>query len=169
MSGIHPVGDLLARMEKHWPEAALPEAQMVIALVRFGEIIRKRTDEVLERHGLTAAAFEVLVSLRALPEPRQMTPTALYRSTLLTSGGTTKVLIELERRGAVERLANPEDGRSRIVQLTAAGAELAERVTAEVNEIDRSHFDLVRQEMDLEDLKAQVLRMVALTEQAAPD
>lgn len=164
MSENFPVQDLLDRMTRNWPEAVSPESQIVIALIRFGDLIRKRTDRVLDRHNLTPAAYEVLVTLRAMAEPRQMTPTDLYRSTLLTSGGMTKVLIELERRGAVERIHNPEDGRSRIVRMTPVGKALAEDVTREVNLVDHSHFDALREEMSIDALRDNILRMVAATE-----
>ena len=66
-----------------------------------------------------------------------MTPTELYGAVLITSGGMTKVLKQLEADGSVERSDNPKDQRSRFVRLTAAGAERAEAVMAAVAEHDR--------------------------------
>ncbi|WP_193748307.1 MarR family winged helix-turn-helix transcriptional regulator [Leisingera sp. ANG-M1] len=165
MTDIYPVQDLLDRIGAHWPEASFTQSRMAIALIRVGELIRARTDQVLTEFNLTPAAFEVLVTLRASAPPRQMTPTELYRSALLTSGGMTKVLIELERRGAVERLPNPEDGRSRIVRMTQAGQVLAEQVMAKVGEVDRRHFQMLGKS-DLEALQDQVLKLAAAVERA---
>ena len=84
--------------------------------------------------------IEVLVALRAQPVPRQLTPTELYRSVLLSSGGTTKVLIELERRELIERVANLKDGRSKIVRLTGEGERMAEQAMEIVMQHDKEHF-----------------------------
>ena len=95
MTNRIPVRVLLERIRSNWPEAASPETDIVFSVIRFHELIKLRTEEALKRFGLTHAAFEILVALRAQPAPRQLTPTELYRSVLLSSGGTTKVLIEL--------------------------------------------------------------------------
>lgn len=165
MKDAYPVHSLLDRIGAHWPEAASGESRMAIALIRIAELIRARTDRVLAEFDLTPAAFEVLVTLRASAAPRQMTPTELYRSALLTSGGMTKVLIELERRGAVERVANPQDGRSRIVRMTDAGQRLAERVMDKVGEVDRAHFRAF-QKGEIDALHDDVLRLAAAVEQS---
>lgn len=140
MSDRIPVRVLLERLRDNWPEAVSPETDIVYSVIRFHELIRIRTEEALKRFGLTHAAFEVLVALRAHPAPRQLTPTDLYRSVLLSSGGTTKILIELERRELIERLPNPDDGRSKIVRLTDTGECLAEEAMEIVMLHDKEHF-----------------------------
>lgn len=135
-----PISVLLQRIRCNWPEAATPETDIVFSIMRFQELIRLRSEEVLAEFKLTHAAFEVLVALRAQPAPRQMTPTELYRSVLLSSGGTTKILIELERQGFVERIPNPEDGRSRIVLLTRMGEQTVEKAMQRVMQGDKAHF-----------------------------
>lgn len=135
-----PVRVLLERIRSHWPEAASPETDIVFSVIRFHDLIKMRTEEALKSFELTHAAFEVLVALRAQPAPRQLTPTELSRSVLLTSGGTTKILIELERRDLIERVANPDDGRSKIVQLTDTGERMAEQAMEMVMHHDREHF-----------------------------
>ena len=62
------------------------------------------------------------------PTPRQLTPTALYRSLLLSSGGLTKILHRLEAKGWIDRPANPADGRSLLVRLTRKGKAQVEQV-----------------------------------------
>jgi DNA-binding MarR family transcriptional regulator len=51
----------------------------------------------------------------------------------LDKSSTTGLVDRVERRGLVRRIEVPEDGRSFRVQLTAAGFELAGKVTAEVS------------------------------------
>lgn len=140
MTDRTPVRVLLERIRTNWPEAASPETDIVFSVIRFHELIRMRTEQVLKGFGLTHAAFEVLVALRAQPVPRQLTPTELYRSVLLSSGGTTKILIELERRELIERIANLDDGRSKIVRLTCEGERMAEKAMEFVMYHDKKHF-----------------------------
>ncbi|MGN9836679.1 MarR family winged helix-turn-helix transcriptional regulator [Nonomuraea sp. H19] len=74
--------------------------------------------------GLTYAEFDVLVAL-SRAEAYRMKPSELSKSLLLTSGGTSNVLLRLTAAGYVERAANTGDARSRWVQLTAEGQRMA--------------------------------------------
>lgn len=153
MSDKIPVRVLLERMHAHWPDAVSAETDIIFSVIRLHELIRLRAEAALKEFDLTHAAFEVLVALRAQPEPRQMTPTELYRSVLLSSGGTTKILIELERRGLIRRTPNPDDGRSKIVCLTSAGAALAEQAMQKVMQHDKVHFTQIDAESELAALR----------------
>jgi DNA-binding MarR family transcriptional regulator len=164
MSDNLPVQVLLDRIKKNWGAAASPETDIVFAVVRFYELIRRRTDQALDEFELTPAAFEILVSLRAQPVPRQLTPTQLYRSVLLSSGGTTKVLNSLEDRGLIKRAPNPHDARSKIVKLTSAGARLAQKAMAAVMKQDKLHFAAFERENEISDLRDVTMQMIAKIE-----
>lgn len=73
------------------------------------------------RHGLDAAAFDVLAALRRAGPPYQLTPTALMRTALVTSGAITQRLDRLEERGLITRERSESDGRGVVVTLTDAG------------------------------------------------
>lgn len=73
------------------------------------------------RHGLDAPSFDVLAALRRAGEPYQLTPTALMRTALVTSGAITQRLDRLEAKGLVSRGRSDADGRAVVVSLTAAG------------------------------------------------
>lgn len=126
MSEKITISDMLDKMKENWCETATPETVVMLGLIRLNDIVIESTSKVIGDYGLTQAAFEVLVTLRSLPEPRQLTPTELYRSILITSGGMTKVLKQLEKDGMVVRLINDHDQRSKLVKLTNAGAQCAE-------------------------------------------
>ena len=53
---------------------------------------------------------------------------------------TSQVLRTLEKRGLVTRTPDPLDGRSRLVEVTAAGAQLAPRAIEVVEAVDRAFF-----------------------------
>jgi DNA-binding MarR family transcriptional regulator len=164
MREIMPVQMLLDRICANWPEAASPETNIIFGIVRFYELIRESTDHVLEEFDLTPAAFEVLVALRAQPVPRQLTPTELSRSVLLSSGGTTKVLINLENRGLIDRYSNPKDGRSKIVMLTNSGEQLVEHAMSTVTKQDRSLLTVFETENEIGDLQKLIIQAVSKIE-----
>jgi MarR family 2-MHQ and catechol resistance regulon transcriptional repressor len=66
------------------------------------------------------AVLEVLLHKGALPV------NVIGRKVLLTSGSITAAVDRLESRDLVRRMADPEDARARIVELTAAGRRLIE-------------------------------------------
>ena len=86
---------------------------------------------VFERHGLERGEFDVVSTLRRSAPPYTLTPTELYRTLMITSGGLTHRLIRLEAAGLIAREPSREDGRSQLVRLTEAGARKVEAAFAE--------------------------------------
>jgi DNA-binding MarR family transcriptional regulator len=75
---------------------------------------------------LSPGDFDVLAALRRLDAPA--TPTELTRGMLVTAGAITKRIDRLVGAGLATRSVSPEDGRSRLVRITAEGAELADQL-----------------------------------------
>jgi len=75
--------------------------------------------------GLTPAQFDVVATLGNTPG---MSFRELGERTLITKGTLTGVVARLERRGVVERIPSPTDGRSAIARLSAKGERLFDRV-----------------------------------------
>lgn len=86
---------------------------------------------VFERHGLERGEFDVISTLRRSGPPYTLSPTELYQSLMITSGGLTHRLKRLAKAGLIERRPSQEDGRSLLVCLTEAGARKVEAAFAE--------------------------------------
>lgn len=87
---------------------------------------------VWTRHGLAPAEFDVLATLRNAPTPHELTPTQLQDSLLITSGGLTKVMLQLETRNLVIRSRHQTDQRVKPIKLTPTGKRLVEKAMEEL-------------------------------------
>lgn len=74
---------------------------------------------------LTPAQFDIIATLGNTPG---MPLKELGEKTLITKGTLTGVVDRLSDKKLVQRIASPSDGRSQIVQLTAQGEALFERI-----------------------------------------
>ena len=101
----------------------------VSRLARHLDLARRRA---FAGRGLEAWEFDVLSALRRAGEPYQLTPTALVRQTLVTSGTMTNRISRLVQRGLVDRSSSPTDARSVQVRLTEAGRDVVDAAMAEL-------------------------------------
>jgi DNA-binding MarR family transcriptional regulator len=133
-----PVDDAIAQWERE-----RPDLQGLDAMALFGRLGRLTAhasaaiDEGLAPFGLKVGEFDVLASLRRSGAPFELTPTALGRQILLSSGAMTNRLDRLEAAGLVQRRPDPDDRRGVMVGLTPQGRELVDQaVTAHLaNEV----------------------------------
>ena len=102
------------------------------AMAIFGRIHRIATrlaphmEALFARHGLERGEFDVLATLERGGPPYRLSPTELYRSLMVSSGGLTYRLKRLEAAGLVRRSPSPDDGRSLMVELTVEGKRRAQ-------------------------------------------
>lgn len=94
---------------------------------RCAALLEQRLEECFARFGMSLWEFDVLATLRRSGAPFCLTPTALFSTLMVTSGTMTHRMKSLETRGLVQRLPNPQDARSMLVQLTDQGLELIDR------------------------------------------
>jgi DNA-binding MarR family transcriptional regulator len=105
----------------HLDVSALAVSARVSRLHRFLDL---RLTELLDRYALHQGEANVLAALRRSGPPYELTPTALSRSLLISSGAMTNRLDRLEARGLIARIPDREDGRKVQVKLTPEGSEL---------------------------------------------
>ncbi|PYE84784.1 MarR family winged helix-turn-helix transcriptional regulator [Pseudoroseicyclus aestuarii] len=125
------VDHILAQWRRERPDLDVGPMGTFGRLKRLGDHLAQALAEVYKAHGLTAASFNVLATLRRAGPPHALSPSALIAWTMVTSGTMTNRLDRLEAAGLIERRVNPEDGRGSLVALTAEGFALIERVVTE--------------------------------------
>ncbi len=91
------------------------------ALARAVLVIPRLLDsDMSETQGLNITEYNVLMNLSEAPK-RSLRMSELANYVAITDSGLTRVLDRLSRRGLVERVRAPEDGRGQIAVLTRAG------------------------------------------------
>lgn len=110
------------------PELDTSPVAVVARMGRATRYLDRGLEETFSAWGLTRESFDVLATLRRSGSPYRLSPTALYRASMRTSGAMTNRLHRLEGAGLVERHADPADGRGQLVGLTIRGRELADKV-----------------------------------------
>lgn len=94
---------------------------------RLGNMVRPSIEATFAGFGLDRGEFDVIATLRRSGPPYRLTPTEIYSSLMISSGGLTHRLDRLEKAGLIRREKSPRDGRSMLVALTEAGAARAEQ------------------------------------------
>jgi DNA-binding MarR family transcriptional regulator len=120
------VGHVLRQWRREAPELDRSPFGVIGRISRLAQLLRPQLEPVFASHGLSAGEFDVLAALRRVGRPYRLTPTALSTALIVTSGGTTKRLNALERRGLIRRVSDPHDGRSTLVSLTSEGRRIFE-------------------------------------------
>ena len=129
--GDDPVGRLVGQWAAERPDLDLAAMATVGRLLAVSRLVGDELGAMAARHGLDVSEGDLLFTLRRAGSPYRLTPSALSRSLLVSSGTLTSRLDRLERKGLVERAANPSDRRSVEVALTDTGRELVDEVVTE--------------------------------------
>jgi DNA-binding MarR family transcriptional regulator len=134
---------------------------LALLLARLERLNEALLTETCQRHDLTPSELRVLAALVLSGRPA-LSPTVVGRWIVQTSGGLTATLRRMEHRGLVERRADPDDGRGRLVALTAEGREVHDAVFADVD----TAYAAIAAEVDVDDATAAVSRLVSGLERA---
>lgn len=166
MTQKQPLTKILEDYRENWPEFVRPETQVMLGVIRLNDLVNEQSKPLIAEFGLTPASFEALMTLRGQPEPWQMTPTDLFRAILISSGGMTKVLHQLESDGLIARVDNPHDQRSRFVRLTPAGKDRAEASMEAVAQQDKEVLEQALSEQQIGQLAKVLMRTIDKLEQS---
>src|SRR4051812_38590228 len=120
--------DAIDRMIDGWRDA-LPGLdpsglELVGRVIVLAQHLERSVGAALKPHKLTLGQFDILATLRRHGPGGGLTPKQLLGSVMLSSGGMTGRLDQLERAGLVSRRPDPDDRRGVVVELTAKGRKL---------------------------------------------
>lgn len=119
----------LQQWQRECPEFDASVMSLFGRLVEASEMFNRLHIAPLNKeHSLQRGEFDVLATLRRSGKPYALSPTELYRSLMVSSGGMTNRLDRLEKSGLVRRLRSSEDRRAIIVELTNKGLEKIDSV-----------------------------------------
>ena len=133
------VDDLVAAWRAQRPDLDVEPLQVLSRVSRLARHLDLARRASFASHELEAWEFDVLSALRRQGPPYQMTPGALIRATLVTSGTMTNRIDRLAEAGLVHRKPDPRDRRGVLVTLTDQGRAKADDALA----------DLLRREREL--------------------
>jgi DNA-binding MarR family transcriptional regulator len=117
------VDDLVAAWRAQRPDLDVEPMQVLSRISRLSRHLDIARRGAFAEHGLESWEFDVLSALRRQGPPFQLTPGALLRATLVTSGTMTNRIDRLAAANLVRREPDPRDKRGVLVTLTAAGRE----------------------------------------------
>ena len=132
-----PTDALLTGWDDARPDLEVGTLQVTARLSRIGPHLARRQEEVFSRFNLNRGEVGALSALRIAGPPHRLSPTRLARGLMLSSAGVTSRIDRLERRGFVRRLADPNDRRGVIIDLTDEGLAAVDAAVAANTASDR--------------------------------
>jgi DNA-binding MarR family transcriptional regulator len=126
------VDELVAAWRAQRPDLDVEPMQVLSRISRLARHLDIARRAAFADHGLETWEFDVLSALRRQGPPFQLTPGALLRATLVTSGTMTNRIDRLAEAGLVHREPDPRDKRGVLVTLTGQGVARADAALADL-------------------------------------
>ena len=114
-------------MEKSSETRAELANRLFFRLYQCANMLHKTGSRAIEAHGLTTQQWAVLGALSRPQASGGMKLGDLARYLMVSRQNLAGVVGRLERDGRVESAADPQDGRSRLVRMTASGRQVWQR------------------------------------------
>lgn len=159
MTNDDHVSTVLAQWAAERPDLDVSPMGIIGRISRLSLTMSKELELVFTQFGLYRWSFDMLATLRRSGAPYRLSPGALSRSMMVTSGTMTNRIDHLEEMGLVRRIPDPEDRRGILVELSEQGRELIDTaLTAHVANEERILKALSKEEQrTLAALLAQLL------------
>jgi DNA-binding MarR family transcriptional regulator len=100
---------------------------MFTRLHRVGLHLERLQEEAMDEIEMTFADYTIIATLHRERSPHALPVSRLAELVLRPMGSITQVVDRLERAGLVARGLDPDDRRRVLIELTAAGVDVAER------------------------------------------
>lgn len=126
------VDDLVGGWRAERPDLDVEPLGILSRISRLARHLDRERRDAFAGHGLQVWEFDMLSALRRQGPPYRLSPGALMRATLVTSGTMTNRIGRLTESGLVSRRPDQQDRRGVIVELTPRGAEVVDAALAEL-------------------------------------
>lgn len=150
------VDRLVAAWRAERPDLDVEPLQVLSRISRLAKHLDRARRAVFAEHDLEPWEFDVLTALRRAGHPYELSPGALLRATLVTSGTMTNRIDRLAQAGLVQRRPAPEDRRGVLVSLTDAGRARVDAAFTDL--LEREHTLLSSLDLDERHALAGLLR-----------
>jgi DNA-binding MarR family transcriptional regulator len=121
--------------EDEYPDGDMSSTEAHATLVRAGTVLLSQLDQAVRASfGVPQAAATTLAVVDGAVEP--LTPSQIAERVIVASATMTATLDLLERRGWIRRIANPDDRRSVLVEITDEGRGVADQLLAGIRKIE---------------------------------
>ena len=118
-------------LERWDPEAASGMA-VYAAILRSYQLLNDQVNDVVRRHGLTFARYEVLTWLATDPESA-LTLSWISKSLRIPPATVTNIIDRLEGEKLVRRAPHPSDARTTLAVITPRGRKVVTEATRDRN------------------------------------
>jgi DNA-binding MarR family transcriptional regulator len=132
------VDDIVSRWRTVRPDLDVSPLQVLSRVSRLARHLDRARRAAFAAHGLETWEFDVLSALRRQGDPYQLSPGALLRATLVTSGTMTNRIDRMSQAGLVSRHPDPLDKRGVLVRLTADGLRTVDAAMSDLLERERA-------------------------------
>lgn len=157
------VDSILEQWHRERPDLDTTPMGPIGRINRCAALLTPRLEAGYAAYDLSIWEFDMLATLRRAGAPYCLSPTALFSTLMVTSGTMTHRLKRLETRQLIERVANPEDARSLLVQLTEQGLGLIDRAVESHLDNERRLLESLPPEV-LAELDASLSRLLRVLE-----
>lgn len=125
----------ILQWQREKPDLESREMLLIGRLINCTILIYDELEKLYDRYNINRGEFDVLATLRRGGKAYTLTPTELFSTLMITSGTMTNRLQQLQKKGLITRVPNPEDARSMKVTLNEKGLKL-------IDELIYRHVDL---------------------------
>lgn len=124
------MSDLITSLISDWkqqrPDLKAESMAITGRILRLAHFYEQEIAKTLKPFNLQYSELDVLATLRRKGNPFELSPKQLMLSVVLTSGAMTACLDRLEKRELIQRAADPNDRRGRVIRLTTTGISLVD-------------------------------------------
>lgn len=158
---------ILEQWRRERPDLDASTMGVIGRINRLSTLFGQAHTGVFARFELDRGEFDVLATLRRSGAPFRLSPTQLFRSLMMSSGGMTNRLDRLERAGLVRRVPDPRDRRSVQVELTEHGLKTVDDAVSA--HVENQHRLLAAMPPADRDAVAALLRRLLLALEGGPE